>query len=299
MTTGMALGLVQYAIGRRNLPESAREVPNPLPAANRLRMAGLAVLIVAVIVAAVLTGLVTAENLSDVVVWIVAIASVIYFAVILTSRHLTSIERRRVLSFIPMYIASAAFFAIYQQNATVVEVYSDKRLDRNLFGWEMPVGWVQSINPVFIIVLSPLFALLWTKLAERQPSTPIKFAMGTGLVGVGFLLFLTHADGPPNSTPLLALVGILLVFTVAELMLSPVGLSLSTKLAPERFRTQMVALNFLSVSLGTALSGSLSKSYDVDNEVPYFGILGAIALGIGVLLALASPFVKKLMSGVK
>ncbi|GHF74990.1 POT family proton-dependent oligopeptide transporter [Amycolatopsis bartoniae] len=296
---GMALGLVQYTLGRRNLPDSAREVPNRLPARNRPHAIGAIVVVVAVILVALFTGVVTAANLSDVVVWVVAVAAVIYFAVILTSRKITAVERKRVLSFIPMFIASAAFWALYQQQFTVVEVYSDKRLDRNLFGWEMPVSWVQSINPIFIIVLAPVFAVIWTKLAQRQPSTPIKFALGTGIMGVAFLLFLPMADGGPNSAPLLGLVGILLVFTIAELMLSPVGLSLSTKLAPEAFRTQMVALFFLSVSLGTALSGSLAQYYNPDDETPYFGILGAVAVVIGVLLALGSPFVKKLMSGVR
>jgi POT family proton-dependent oligopeptide transporter len=296
---GMALGLIQYTTGRRNLPESAAEVPNPLPASNFPRVAGVLVLVVAVIVVALLTGVVTAANLSDVVVWIVGAAAVAYFAVILTSRKITAIERRRVLSFIPMFIASAAFWSLYQQQFTVVEVYADKRLDRNLFGWEIPVSWVQSINPVFIIVFAPVVAAIWTKLAARQPSTPIKFALGTAIMGVAFLLFLPMAGGGANSAPMLALVGILLVFTIAELMLSPVGLSLATKLAPEAFRTQMVALFFLSVSLGTALSGSLAEYYSADHEDAYFGILGGVAIVIGALLALASPFVRKLMSGVR
>jgi len=295
---GMAVGLVQYTVFRRNLPDTARQVPNPLPGRRYSIAGGALVVLVAVIVLAVLTGIVTAANLSDVVVWIVGAASVVYFAVILSSK-ITAVERKRVLSFIPMFIASAAFFALYQQQFTVVAVYSDQRLDRNLFGWEMPVSWVQSINPVFILLLSPIIAAIWIKMGPRQPSTPIKFALGTSVMGVAFLLFLFFAGGTGNTTPLLALVGILLVFTVAELMLSPVGLSLSTKLAPEKFRTQMVALNFLSVSLGTALSGSLAEYYGTDHEGSYFGIVGAVAVVIGVLLALISPFVRKLMSGVR
>ncbi|WP_435119562.1 peptide MFS transporter [Amycolatopsis thermoflava] len=296
---GMAIGLTQYTVFRRNLPDTAREVPNPLPAQRRPAVGGVLLVLVAVIVAAVLSGIVTAANLSDVVVWIVGIASVVYFAVILSSSKITAIERRRVLSFIPMFIASAAFFALYQQQFTVVAVYSDQRLDRDLFGWEMPVSWVQSINPVFILLLAPVMAAIWIKLGSRQPSTPIKFALGTSVMGVAFLLFLFFAGGAGNSTPLLALVGILLVFTVAELMLSPVGLSLSTKLAPDAFRTQMVALNFLSVSLGTALSGSLAEYYGTDHEASYFGIVGGVAVVIGLVLALISPFVRKLMSGVR
>lgn len=178
-------------------------------------------------------------------------------------------------------------------------VYSDKQLDRDLFGFTMPVSWVQSINPVFIIVLSGLFAALWTRLGLRQPATPLKFAMGTVIMGVAFLVFIPVASTVPNSAPLLGLVGILLVFTVAELLLSPVGLSLSTKLAPEVFRTQMVALFFLSVVLGTAMSGTLAGNYSDDAQVPYFGVLGGVAIVIGLALAAASKPILRLMEGVR
>jgi POT family proton-dependent oligopeptide transporter len=296
---GMALGLIQYTIGRKNLGDQAGVVPNPLPKSRAPLVIGVFAAVVVVIVVLVLTGVITADNLSNVTVGVVTAAAVSYFLVILTSKKITSVERRRVYSFIPMFIASAAFWALYQQQFTVVAEYSDKRLDRDLFGWQMPVSWVQSINPVFIIVLSPVFAVLWTKLGARQPSTPVKFALGTGLMGAAFLLFLPTANGAQNSSPLLALVGILLVFTVAELLLSPVGLSLSTKLAPEAFRTQMVALFFLSVALGTAVSGSLAKYYDPTDEVPYFGIIGGVAIVVGVVLAVLTPVIRKLMAGVR
>ncbi|MEU4558377.1 oligopeptide:H+ symporter [Actinoplanes sp. NPDC023936] len=182
---------------------------------------------------------------------------------------------------------------------TVVTIYSDERLDRSIGGWEMPVSWVQSINPVFIIVLSGVFAALWTRLGDRQPSSPIKFALGTTIMGVAFLLFLPLAGGGPHSTPLLALAGILLVFTVAELLLSPVGLSLSTKLAPHAFHTQMVALFFLSVALGTALSGTLAQFYSADTETVYFGVLGAVAIVLGLALAAAARPISRLMGGVR
>ena len=181
----------------------------------------------------------------------------------------------------------------------MLTVYSDKRLDRNLFGWEMPVSWVQSINPVFIIILSGVFAAIWTKMGERQPSTPMKFALGTAVMGVAFLLFLPFAGGGKNSTPLLAMVGILFVFTIAELLLSPVGLSVSTKLAPARFHAQMVALFFLSVALGTAISGELSTLYSAQDEGAYFGVLGGIAIVLGVALAAFTPMVKRLIAPVR
>ncbi|THG32560.1 peptide MFS transporter [Glaciibacter flavus] len=296
---GMAAGLVQYAIGRKNLPKIAHRVANPLPR-NRLPLViGIAIAAVLVILVCVFTGLVTAKNLALIVIGLIIVAAVAYFVVILSSHRIDATERSRVFAFIPLFIASVAFWSLYQQQFTVLTIYSDKKLDRNLFGWEMPVSWVQSINPIFIIILSGVFAAIWTKLGDRQPSTPVKFGLGTAIMGVAFLLFLPFAGGGPNSTPLLAIAGIILVFTIAELLLSPVGLSVATKLAPSAFTTQMVALFFLSVALGTALSGQLATLYDTKNEVPYFGILGAIAIAVGVLLLVIAKPVLRLMRGVR
>jgi POT family proton-dependent oligopeptide transporter len=135
-------------------------------------------------------------------------------------------------------------------------------------------------------------------MGSRQPSSPIKFALGTMTMGVAFWLFIPMAGGGTNSAPLLGLIGILLVFTVAELMLSPVGLSLSTKLAPEIFKTQMVALFFLSVALGSAMSGYLAQFYSVETVRLYFGVVGGVAVALGALLALFSRPIRSLMSGV-
>ncbi|TNC34382.1 peptide MFS transporter [Mumia zhuanghuii] len=300
---GMTIGLVQYVMGRHRIPPEARVVPHPLPVSQYLRWIVVAVGIVAVIAGAALTGLLTAENLSDVVVWTVLLASVAYFAVILSSRRITAAERSRVVAFIPLFVTSTAFWALYQQQFTVVPIYADKQLDRDVLGWEMPVAWVNSINPVYIIVLAGVFAALWTRLGSRQPSTPIKFAGGAVVMGLGFLLFLPFANAAPSSVPLMAMVLILLVFTIAELLISPVGLSVSTKLAPQAFQTQMVALFFLSVSLGSALSGTLAKQYtrlfDAGQEGRYFGILGAMAIAIGLALAVISPWVLRQMRGVR
>jgi proton-dependent oligopeptide transporter, POT family len=296
---GMAIGLTQYAFGRKNLPDAANEVPNPLPTNRRPLAIAVGVAVIAVIAVLAVTGLLPADKLSTIVIVVSALAAVTYVVVILRSRHVNRVERQRVLAFIPLFVASAAFWSLYQQQFTVVTFYSDERLDRNLFGWEMPVSWVQSINPVFVILLSGVFAAIWTRLGDRQPSTPIKFAAGTVIMGVAFLLFLPLAGGGPNSAPLLALVGILLVFTIAELLLSPVGLSAATKLAPDAFRTQMVALFFLSIALGTAAAGTLAKYYSEDAETVYFGVLGAIAIVLGLALAALTPVIRRLMNGVR
>ena len=296
---GMAFGLVVYTLGRKNLPAEANHVPNPLPAELRMRIILITAAVLALVVVLALTGVLNADRLATSVVAISILASVAYFVVILGSKRITSDERSRVIAFIPMFITSAVFWSLYQQQFTVLTVYSDEQLNRNLFGWEMPVAWVNSINPVFIMILSLVFAAIWTKLGDRQPLTPIKFALGVIVMGVAFLLFIPMASTVPNSAPLLGVVGVIFVFTVAELLISPVSLSLSTKLAPEAFQTQMVALLFLSIACGTAMAGVLAEFYTVQTQVPYFGILGGIAIAVGVVLILITPMVKKLMKGVR
>jgi POT family proton-dependent oligopeptide transporter len=197
-----------------------------------------------------------------------------------------------------MFLASVAFWSLFQQQATVVALFAESQLDRDLFGWTVPASWVQSINPVLIIVLSGAFAALWTRLGSRQPTTPVKFAGGLGVMGLAFLAFLPMSSPEPGSAPLLGLVGVLLGFTVAELLLSPVGLSLSTKLAPRAFPTQMVALWFLSTALGTALAGVFAGQWSPEGQAGYFTVIGLVAVALAVLLALVARPVRRLMSGV-
>ena len=296
---GMAIGLVQYGMTRKYLPETAHEVANPLPKQQYRKVTLYTVAALAVIVLAVVFGILTATNLAVVMAITAILAAVAYFTIILSSKKVNTLERRRVYSFMPLFIASAAFWALFQQQFTVVALYADTSLDRTILGWTMPPSWVQSINPVFIIIFAAVFAAVWTKLGDRQPSSPLKFALGLAVMGLAFLAFIPFSGGGPNSTPLLALVGILLLFTFAELFLSPIGLSVATKLAPEIFRTQMVALFFLSVSLGTTLAGWLAQFYDPETEVDYFLFSGGTAIVMGIALAAATPAIKKLMGGVR
>jgi len=296
---GMAAGLIQYSFGRKHLPAEARAVPNPLPANRRALVIGIAIAGLVVIAVLVLVGVIRADNLAGIVIIVTLLAAIAYFAVILSSRRITDVERSRVFGFIPLFVVNVGFWSLYQQQFTVVTIYSDERLNRSIFGWEMPVSWVNSINPIFVIILSGVFAAIWTKLGTRQPSTPVKFSIGAIVMGLAFLLFLVWANGGQNTTPLLAIVLILLVFTIAELFISPVGLSASTKLAPQAFHTQMVALYFLSVALGTSIAGWSAQFYDPDNEVPYFTILGAIAIVLGLALWASVKPVLRLMRGVR
>ena len=293
---GMFLGLVQYSFGRRELPAVASRVANPLPPAHRSRVLGVGVGVLAVVAVGVLTNVINVDSVDNVVLVVIALASIGYFRLLLSSPLVSAAERPRVLAFIPLYLASALFWALYQQQFTVLPIYTVDRIDLTVFGWTMPAPWVQSINPVFIIILSGVFAAIWTSLKDRQPSTPMKFGLANIVMGVAFLLFLPFANGGPDTVPLPAIAGILFVFTIAELLLSPVGLSAATRLAPRAFTSQMVALFFLSVALGTALSGVLSDFYDPTDEVPYFGILGLVSIVLGVVLTLVSGRIARLIT---
>ena len=297
---GMALGLTQYALLRRStIGDIGKEPTNPLPADKRLTYSLGALGVVAVIVVLAVSGLLPVEYLSNIVTVVTLITAIALFAIILSSKKITSDERSRVISFIPMFLASATFWSLFQQQFTVLAVYSDKRLNRDLFGFEMSPAWVNSINPVFIIVFAGIFAAMWTKLGDRQPSTPLKFAAGTFLMGVAFLLFIPYANGEANSTPLLWIVLILFLFTMAELFLSPVGMSLSTKLAPKAFHTQMIALFFLSVALGSSMAGTMAGFYDETNEVPYFLVIGGASIVVALVMVTLSRWILKMMRGVR
>jgi POT family proton-dependent oligopeptide transporter len=296
---GMAIGLIQYSFGRGSLPAESRQVANPLPAAQRWRIAAVAIAGVVLLAIGILFGVIRADTIAVVVIFVVLFASVAYFVVIIGSKRINATERSRVIGFIPLFLVNVGFWSLYQQQFTVLTIYSDQQLNRSLFGWEMPISWVNSINPIFVIILSGVFAAIWAKFGTRAPAAPAKFAIGAIVMGLAFLLFIPWAGGGPSSTPLLAMMLILFVFTVAELFISPPGLSVTTKLAPQSFRTQMVALYFLSVALGTSVAGWLAQFYDPATQVQYFSMLGFIAIGIGLVMLLAVKPVLTLMRGVR
>ncbi|MFA5710469.1 peptide MFS transporter, partial [Mycolicibacterium sp.] len=295
---GMALGLAQYVVFRRNLGTHGRDVPNPLPRSAVGKSVAVIAGAVVVIVAVVALGWVTLANLSQATTLVIALASIAYFAIMLTNARVTAVERTRVRAFIPLFVANAVFWSLFQQIFTVLAVYSDERMNWSLFGWTAPSNWIGSFEPVWIILLSPLFAILWTRLGNRAPTTPRKFAYGVIGMGLAFLCFVPLAGTQGRSVPVLIIVAIMAVFAVSELLLSPIGLSVTTKLAPEAFRAQMMALYFFSVGLGTAMSGVLAGYYDADREFAYFGVLGAVAVVVGLLVFAIAPWISRHMEGV-
>jgi proton-dependent oligopeptide transporter, POT family len=295
---GMALGLIQYVVFRRNLGTAGRHAPNPLPRSALPMVIGIGVAIVVVLAVVAFTQLVTLASLPRVITGVLLVASIAYFAMMLMSPKVTPSERTKVRAYIPLFIANAAFWSLFQQIFTVLAVYSDERMNWTVFGWTAPASWIGSLEPIWIIILSPVFAGIWTRLGRRAPSTPHKFAYGVIGMGAAFLLFLIFADGTGPSTPAVAVLLILGVFAVSELMLSPIGLSVTTKLGPESYRAQMMALYFFSVGIGTSMSGVLSAFYSPDREVAYFGLNGLVVIVIGLVLLALCPWIVRRMEGV-
>ena len=295
---GMALGLAQYVIFRRNLGSHGRTVAHPLSRPALVRAAAVAAAVVGVLVIGFNTGVIRLANLSQVTTLLILVASLAYFTAMLRSERVDAVEKTRVRGFIPLFIANAVFWSLFQQIFTVLAVYSDERINWSIFGWTAPSSWIGSIEPVWIILLSPVFAVMWTKLGRRAPTTPRKFAYGVIGMGLAFLLFLPLAGGTGRSVPALAIMAIMGAFAVSELMLSPIGLSVTTQLAPNAFRSQMMALYFFSVGLGTAMSGVLARYYDADHEFAYFGIIGAVAVVVGLVVWILAPRISRLMEGV-
>ena len=295
---GMALGLTQYVVFRRNLGEHGRTVAHPLSRQAFWRAAAVAAAVLAVIGVGFATGVVRLANLSQVTTALILLASAAYFAAMLTSGRVSPLERTRVRAFIPLFVANAVFWSLFQQIFTVLAIYSDERMNWSIFGWTAPSSWIGSIEPVWIILLSPVFAVMWTRLGRRAPTTPRKFALGVIGMGLAFLVFLSMAGTSGRSVPVLFVVGVMGVFAVSELLLSPIGLSVTTQLAPNAFRAQMMALYFFSVGLGTAMSGVLARYYDPAHEAAYFGIIGAGAVVVGAVVWVIAPRISALMEGV-
>lgn len=300
---GMAIGLTQYALMRKQtIGAAGHEVSNPLPKRLYLPYAVITILVVLIVFVVMRSGLIQPRQLSNVVSMIALVAAIVLFWQMLSSADTTAAEKRRLLGFIPMFLASVAFFSIFQQQFTVLAVYSDQRLNRTFGSMEITPAWVNAINPIFIIIFAGIFATMWLKLGDRQPSSPIKYALALVVVGVAPFFFVPFAGGSANSTPFLVIVWILFIFTIAELLISPVGLSLATKVAPHAFPTRMMSLHMLSLAIGTALSGTFAGFYnpeDAGAEKTYFVVLGGSAIALGVMLWFLSKPILKAFDGVK
>ncbi|MFI9331598.1 peptide MFS transporter [Kitasatospora sp. NPDC052868] len=305
---GMALGLTQFLLGTRHLSAKSDVVTSPISPAEKsaiFKKAGLWLAVAAVFYAVVaLTGHFTINW----AIWPLSIAGiaipVFVFAKVKRDKDLDETEQSRMSGYIWFFVAAAVFWMIYDQSGSTLSIFADENTASTLFGFNFPSTWFQSLNPLYIMALAPVFAWLWVALSRKakNPSTTVKFAFGLLMIGASFLvmmLAMAAASGGTKVTPLwLALV--YLVQTVGELTLSPVGLSVTTKLAPTKYASQMMGVWFLAVTAGDCVAAisQLVLGDKVVGSTGYFAVQGLLAILAGVALWMYRKKVVKLMGDV-
>jgi len=220
------------------------------------------------------------------------------------SRPLNADDWKRVGAIFIFFLFTMLFWAAYEQKGASLNLFALKLVRTEVFGLQFPSSWLQSLTPLYVIILAPLFSVLWVRMGDRQPSSPAKFTFGLLFIGLAYLLFMTPAawlTAGGKVSPLW-LVGLYFLEVVGEMCLSPVGLSTVTKLSPAKLVGIMMGVWFLASSFGSKLAGYLSGFFDAESPATLVRLYGGIAVGLlvatGVLAALI-PVLRRLMGRVK
>jgi len=307
---GMTLGLILYLAGGRLLGDAGLQPSRPdtpeAAAAVRRQVwtaLGLIVVIAAVVAALVSVGVISLdpEGLSNAFGVLLLGITVVFFGWLFLSGDWTPVERGRLWAIVALFIASAVFWGAYEQAGSSLNLFAERDTNREVAGMgEFPAGWFQQVPAFFVILLAPLFAWLWVRMGTRQPSSPAKFSLGLVFVGLGFVVMVgasLAAAGGARVTPMW-LVLTYFIHVVGEMCLSPVGLSTVTKLAPARATSLMMGVWFLATAVGNYLGGRAASLYDTLELPTLFGLVAAVPIVAGIVLALLVPQIRKLMGGV-
>ncbi|MEN2752389.1 peptide MFS transporter [Psychrobacter sp. FBL11] len=261
---------------------------------------GFVALLVAVVVL-VASGIMPFEPqmVAEYMTYIIASVVILYFAIMFISPRLDKTDKLRLLICFILIIGSTLFWSSFEQQPTSFNLFADRYTDLNVLGFEIPSIWFQSLNPLFILLLAPIISIVWVKLGNRglEPSSMVKFALGMLLAAAGFgLMIIASKSILTNDTGLaspLWLVGSLLLLTLGELALSPVGLSSMTKLAPKGMQGQMMGLFFASLAMGNLVAAFFGGNVSADKieGLPTLFTTMTVFLVVtaAVLLVLAKP----------
>ena len=308
---GMLFGLVQYRMGAKYLGEAGLHTDSDDTAAKAaLSRKFYSVTATVLATLALLTWLgvsgTVAIGVTDVALYLgygIVVIAAVYFGYLLLRGGYGTEDKRRILVIVWLFVLAAIFWSGFEQAGSSMNLFANELTNRNIMGWQMPTSWLQNVNPIFIILLAPVFGYSWTWLAHRNrnPSIPMKFALGLMGLSVGFFVLAWGAAGATGegSVAITWLVVTYFLHTAGELCLSPVGLSSITKLAPRDRISQMMGLWFVAAALGNLFAGLTAGTLENKSAGAVFNSV-AIYVGVAGLVAVAgAPFVKRVMGKVE
>ncbi len=291
---GMVIGLIIFVIGKSAL-QGRGEAPQPLTRRREFSLYAIGLGAVAVA-----WGLIQFQDAIQTLLIVAGLAMLAY--TLYEAFKLPKEPRERIFAMLFLVALNPLFWGLYEQGGGSLNLYTDRYVDRA----GVPTSLFQSINPIYIILLAPLFAWLWQWLGRKglEPSAPAKFGLAVAQVGLAFLVFVWGANsvGPTALTPVLFVFLIYLIQTTAELCLSPVGLSAMARLAPLHLASFVMGAWFYMSAVGNFLAGKIGESTggesgEMSKELvlQVYSKIGWVAIGVSVLVLAVSPFVKRWM----
>ena len=228
------------------------------------------------------------------------IATAIIGAVCFAINKLKGEEKQRVIALCILCLGTIAFWAIYEQQGNTLQLWADEKTNWSFFGINIPSTWYQSFNPAMIFAFAPLLDMLWNRRSKigKSSSSVRKMGIGCVLCGIAFIVMILAAKVVGSGAEKGSLLWLLIttwIFTMGELYLSPIGLSLVTKVAPARMLSMMMGMWFLSSFFGNYLSGYIGSFYEKMPKDTFFMILCLMGVGVGALFFLAESRMKKVI----
>jgi POT family proton-dependent oligopeptide transporter len=309
---GMLFGLIQFRLTRHHLGDAGRRPDSSVQHSPRFERwawigIGLSLAVIGYLLIAGMAGWVQYDPvwLAQSASYVIVAVAVLYFGYLFLFNDLTQKERGRMVVIFVLICAATVFWVGSEQAGSSLNLFAERYTIREFGNFVIPASWFQSANPVFIILLGPLYSMLWIGLARRHlnPSSPLKLGIGLIVLGLAFVVMIGAAALVAAGQQVLPswLIFTYLLLTMGELALSPIGISALTRLAPRRLVGQMMGVWFLSLSLGSILAGLFAGEFrpDAVEEMPglYLQLVG-LMVGAGLLLIVSSRWLKRLAAGV-
>ncbi len=308
---GMVLGLIQYRAGAEYLGDAGLLKTDDSPAEVSRKSRVFFGTFFAVLAAIVAFGYLVSNGtfaltLTQIASYLgtgVLILVALYFMYLWFAGGHTAEENKRLGVIFWLFLLIAVFWSGFEQAGTSLNLFANDLTDRVVLGWEVPTSWLQSVNPIFIIILAPVFGSLWVWLEKRQSDPSIPMKAGLGLLGLGMGFFVlswgaVNASADDLVSPAWLVVTYFL-HTSGELTISPVGLSAITKLSPERRVGQMMGIWFVGAALGNLIAGLVAGQLESLAPFALFRTVAMITGGVGLLAMLLAPGIRRLMGDVK